>query len=111
MSTFLPKDSNDNAIPVLRLKDGRAHAVAVSGVSARSAAAFEGTTRVVSLYADVDVYVRFGDASVTAGASDHFFPAGIYYDFAIGGSDTAQRTHLAAVAVSDNGSIYISEKE
>ena len=71
MSTILPQDSNDNPIPVLRLKDGGAHVVNAAATSARNATGFNENTRVVSVYAAVPVYIAFGDASVTASAPDH----------------------------------------
>lgn len=110
--TILPLDSNNNPIPALRLKaSGGAHAITVSGVSARNSVAFSSTTRVISLYATTDVYVRLGGASVSATSSDHFFPAGTYYDVAIGGDETGHATHVAALQVSASGTLYVSEKE
>lgn len=111
MSTFLPQDSNDYPIPALRLKNGGAHAVASSASSARNGAAFDASTRIVSLYATNGVYVKFGDASVSATSSDHYFPAGVYYDVSIGGDKTAHYTHVAVLAADGDGTVYISEKE
>ena len=109
--TKLPLDSNDNPIPALRLKDGGAHSFSTSAVSARNSTAFDADTRVVSVYATEDTYIAFGDDSVTASGSDHFIPAGLYYDFAIGGDGTGHYTHLAALRVTTEGDVYISEKE
>jgi hypothetical protein len=111
MTTKLPLDSNDNPIPALRLKDNGAHSFAVTAVSARNATAFNSDTRVVSIYTTENVYLAFGDSSVSATTSDHFFPAGTYYDFAIGGDGTGHYTHLAALRADTDGSLYISEKE
>jgi hypothetical protein len=112
MTTKLPLDSNNNPIPALRLKGGAAaHSIASTAASARNSAAFDDETRVISVYATQDVYIAFGDASVSATSSDHFFPAGVYYDFAIGGDGTGHYTHLAALRVSADGTVYISEKE
>jgi hypothetical protein len=111
MPTFLPKDSNDQPIPALRLKNGGAHSVAVTASSARNASGFNAATRVVSLYATHAMYIKFGDDEVSATSSDHYFPAGIYYDVAIGGDNTAHYTNIAAIRVSENGTLYISEKE
>ena len=111
MATKLPLDTNDNPIPALRLKDSGAHVISTSVVSARNTTAFDADTRVLSVYATQDVYLKFGDSSVTATTSDHFFPAGVYYDVAIGGDGTGHATHLAALRVADDGSVYISEKE
>lgn len=110
--TTLPLDKNSNPVPALRLKAaGGAHTISVSGTSARNSTGFHAATRVVSLYATTDVYVRFGGASVTAAATDHFFPAGTYYDIAIGGGETGHATHIAALQVSSGGTLYVSEKE
>ena len=112
MSTFLPQDSNDNPIPVMSLKTAGAHSIsAATGASARNSTAFDGDTRVISVYTDTDIYMIFGDSSITADAADHFFPAGLYYDFAIGGENSVHNTHLAVLAASLSGTVYISEKK
>jgi hypothetical protein len=112
MTTLLPTDADNKTIPVMRLKGGGAHAIAASGASARNATAFPADTRVVSLFATVPVYVRFGASTVTATSSDHYFPEGTYYDFAIGDGDKGPHaTHVAVLAVSGTGTVYISEKE
>ncbi len=111
MPTLMPTDINDNAIPALRLRSSGAHAIAAGATSARNATAFNAETRVVSLYATVPVYVKFGNASVTATASDHYYPAGLYYDFALGGDQTGHYTHVAVLRASADGTVYVSEKE
>lgn len=111
MTTLLPQDSNDNPIPALRLKSGGAHSVSVGASSARNATAFDSVTQIVSLYADVPVYVAFGDATVTATTGDHFFPAGLYYDVSIGGDHSAHYTHIAVLQADGAGTLFISEKE
>jgi len=111
MTTKLPLDSNDNPIPALRLKPGGAHTLSTSAISARNVTGFSPDTRVISVYATQNVYLTFGDSSVSAGASDHFFPAGTYYDFAIGGDGTGHHTHVAALRVDTDGAVYLSEKE
>ena len=111
MSTKLPLDSNDNPIPALRLKSGGAHVISSGGASARNASAFDVNSRVVSVFATEDVYIRFGDSNVSASNSDHFFPAGLYYDIALGGDGAAHYTHLSVLQVSSAGTVYVSEKE
>ncbi|MGB0720425.1 MAG: hypothetical protein ACPGRX_08125 [Bdellovibrionales bacterium] len=111
MSTKLPLDVNDNPIPALRLKSGGAHVIASGASSARNSTAFDDATRVVSLYATQPVYVAFGDVAVTASSSDHYFPAGVYYDIALGGDGAAHNTHLAVLQVGASGNVYVSEKE
>ncbi len=111
MTTLLPQDLNDNPIPALRLKNAGAHSIAVSGISARNTTAFDAETRIISIYSDVPVYIAFGDSSINAAISDHYFPANTYYDIAIGGDNIVHYTHMAVLQVSQAGNIYISEKE
>jgi len=111
MPTFLPTDMDDNVIPAVRLKSGGAHSISVTATSARNTTAFNADTRIISLYATGPVYVKFGDSSVTATTSDHYFPSGIYYDFSIGGDKVGHNTHVAVLQVSAACDLYISEKE
>lgn len=111
MPTFLPEDSNDNPIPALRLASGGAHTVNVTANCNRNINPFNADTRVVSLYASASVYIAFGDDSVVATTGDHYFPAGVYYDIAIGGEKTGHYTHVAVLRVDADGALYVSEKE
>ena len=111
MSTKLPLDSNDNPIPALRFKNDAAHVISSGVSSARNSTAFDADTRVVSLYATHNIYVRFGDDSVTATIDDHYFPAGQYYDVAIGGDGAGHYSHVAVLRVDTDGAVYVSEKE
>jgi hypothetical protein len=110
--TILPIDDNNNIIPALRLRSGGAQAVAATtAASATNATAFDAGTRVVSLYASGNVYVAFGGADVAATTGDHYFPTGVYYDFAIGGGRVGQYSHVAVLAADSNCTLYVSEKE
>src|SRR5262249_10333321 len=111
MPTLMPQDANQFPIPALRLKQGGAQSIAAGSSSARNSVAFAADTRVVSVYATVPVYVHFGDSTVTAPSSSHFFPHGVYYDFSIGGNEQAHYDHIAVLQVSSAGTVYISEKE
>ncbi len=113
MTTLLPKDADNNVIPALRLSDNGAHQITATGTAARNSTAFDETTKVISLYATSDVYIAFGDNTVTATTSDHFFPAGLYYDVAItaGNGKTAHNAYMSALRVQSDGVVYISEKE
>ena len=114
MTTLLPVDADSNPIPALRLKSGGAHSISATASSARNSTAFNAATKVVSLYATGAVFVRFGNSSVTAAATDHYYPAGFYYDFAISGGVSGkapQNTHVAVIAASTNCTVYVSEKE
>ena len=111
--TLLPKDLDNNPIPALKLRDDGAHTIAVSASSNRNSVGFDSNTKVVSLYATDDVYVRFGDSSVAASSSDHFFPAGVYYDIAISGGagKAAQDLYIAVLQVNGACTLYVSEKQ
>lgn len=86
--------------------------IAATNASARNATGFAADTQVVSLYATVPVYVKFGTSAVAATSSDHYFPAGVYYDFSIGGGKVNHYTHVAVLRVgSSDGAVYVSEKE
>lgn len=102
----MPIDGGGNPIPAMRLRSEGSHKFSTSSTTARNTTAFNSDTRVVSLYATEDVYIRFGGSTVTAAATDHFFPAGVYYDFAI----PKGTTHVAAIRDSADGTLYISEK-
>jgi hypothetical protein len=109
--TVLPQDDFDRPIPALRLKSGAAHSIAVTATSARNTVALDDTTRIVSIFSTVPVYIKFGGNSVTATTSDHYFPAGLYYDIAIGGDEVAHYSHVAVLRAETDGTLYISEKE
>lgn len=112
MATLLPKDSENNVIPAVRLKPDGAHTINATATSARNAVAFAADTQVISFYATVPVYMKFGGASVSATSADHYFPAGVYYDFSIGGGKVSHYTHVAVLRVgSSDGVVYVSEKE
>lgn len=111
MPTLMPIDDNNNPIPALRLKDGGAYTIAATATSARNATPFGSDTQIVSICATVPVFVKCGTSSVVATTSDHYFPAGFYYDIAIGG-DGQKHTPYISVLRADNtdGFVYISEK-
>ena len=111
MTTILPTDANDNPIPALRLKDNKAHSISASTAgSARNTTAFDNDTRVVSVYADTAVYIRFGESDVVATTADHYFPGGLYYDFAIGGDGSDHTSYMAVRAADESVIVYVSEK-
>jgi len=109
--TTLPRDSDNTPIPALRLNPNGAHQLNATSTASRNATAFDDDTRVISVYATNDIYMKFGDSSVNATPSDHFFPKGLYYDFAIGGDKTLQTQYLSVMAVSADCDVYISEKQ
>lgn len=102
----LPRSSDDTVIPVAALKDGGSHAITSSAASARNSVAFDAGEQIVSVYATQAVFIKFGDATVEAAATDHYFPAGVYYDF----FKPAGCTHLAVIQATAGGTVYVSEK-
>lgn len=111
MTTLMPTDDNNNPIPALKLKNGGAHIIAATATSTKNTTAFAADTQIVSVYATVPVFIKFGSGTVTATTSDHYFPSGFYYDFAIGGDGQHQETYLAVLrADATDGTVYISEK-
>lgn len=112
MTTILPKDDDNNPIPALRLRDGASHKVIATDASDNNTTAFNYDTKVVSVYATEDIYLEFGASNISAINTSHFFPAGIYYDFAINNCKQAKDTHIAVLkAGANNATVYISEKE
>lgn len=108
--TTLPRDTDNHPIQALRLNPTGSHTINAISTSARNSTAFSDDTRVVSVYASGPVYLKFGLDDVSADTSDHYFPSGLYYDFAIGGGKTLQYTHLAVIAADNSCIVYLSEK-
>lgn len=113
MTTLLPKDADGNIIPAMRLKSGGAHKISAGSSSARNSNAFDAGTKVVSICATGAVHLKFGNSSVTSATTDHYFPSGVYYDFAISGGGTKgpHSTHVAVLAAGSDCTVYISERE
>lgn len=108
--THMPRDQRDHPIPCLKI-DGQPHKITITGVTARNTTAFDAKTRIVSLYATVPVFLKQGDANVEATVNDHYFPAGIYYDIAIGSAENDDfAPHIAFIKADGDGVVYISEK-
>lgn len=111
MPTLMPTDDNNNPIPALRLKDGGSYAIAATATAARNATAFAADTQVISICPTVAVFVKCGASTVTATTSDHYIPAGLYYDIAIGGDGQKQTNYISVLrAENTDGIVYISEK-
>lgn len=112
MTTLLPTDANNQVIPAMRFKQSGSHILPFGETPQKNSIAFAPTTQVISLYATGPIFIAFGDITVTANTSDHFFPEGVYYDIAIQSKGSAQYTHISAIRAEDyDGTLYISEKE
>lgn len=106
MTTLLPQDANGEPIPAMRLIEGGAHSIAAAATAAKNSTPFKETTKVVSVYATVPIFLKFGDSGDNAATTDHFFPDGVYYDHATGG-----KKHLSVIrSGGTDGTVYISEK-
>lgn len=107
MPTQLPTDVNNNVIPAMRLSSTGAHSITTSSTSAHNATPLHEETKIISLYATTDVFIRFSNNPADQATSlDHFFPAGIYYDFA-----TGENAYVHARSVNADGMLYLSEKK
>jgi hypothetical protein len=112
MTTQMPNDGQGRPIPALRLSPGKAHTVTTTATAAKNSTAFDGDTRVISIYATEDVFVEVGTSTVVATALSHFIPAGLYYDIALVDDDVSKvrDTHISCIRSSSDGTVYISEK-
>lgn len=106
--TTMPNDNLGRPLPILGFADGGAKTIAIGATTTRNTTPIAGDVRVVSLYATTACFVRFGDATVTATASDHFLPGGVYLDVAVG-PDTKDR-YIATLRSSTDGTLYVSER-
>ncbi len=113
MTTLLPKDADNNIIPALRLRDSGAHSLNVGGSSVRNIIPFSDETKIISVYASAPIFLKFGDESVAAASSDHYFPGGVYYDIALTGGNGkgAHHAYVSALRAEGDCTLYISEKE
>jgi hypothetical protein len=48
---------------------------------------------------------------VTAATTDHYLPAGLYYDVSLGDARQGRHTHVAAIAAETGCMVHVSEKE
>lgn len=72
--TRLVRDIYDAPVPVLGF--GAAQHLTVNAGATRSAA-FSAGVEVLMISSNADVYLKFGDNTVTASTSDHYLPAGV----------------------------------
>lgn len=110
MSTLLPVDGNNAAIPVLSLRTGASHTIAVTAISARNSTAFNAETRVIGIYATVAMFIRLGGNTATAVNTDHYLPAETYMDLSIANGEDQIASYIAAIRATSDGTLYVSEK-
>lgn len=110
MTTQIPRDSDGVPIPALRLRPGGSHALAVTTAGGQIGP-FDPETRVIAVCATGGLFLRSGKADVTAAASDHYLPEGVYLTLSLGGAKADRHTHLAAVRATADCTLYVSEME
>ncbi len=112
-------DNNGTPIPALTMREGGAHSVAFSATAANNSTAFKTDTVIVSIFATTACFIKLSDTSGDAATtSDHYFPAGIYYDISLGGRPSEgygqkkpNKKYISAIQEGASGTLYISEKE
>lgn len=110
MGTLMVRDDDGLPLPILRLRPDGAHHLAVTADSG-AIGPFPDEVRVISLYADGPVHLRTGKADVSASQADHFLPAGLYIDLALGPPGAGRHSHLAAMCPSGRCTLHVSERE
>lgn len=110
-ATLLPRDVNGGMIQVMRPTPGEAQVVSVAVATARTSAAFSAGCRAVELRATVAMFVRFGDSTVEAAATDSYLHAGETVIYSLGGTKSIKSTHVAAIRASGDGSLYVNEMD
>lgn len=111
MTTLLPRDDDNIPIQALRLKSGSAHSISVTAASARNATAFDAATCTIAIYATGPCFVRSGNLTVTAAATDHYLPGGTYLYLSLGHTKVGRNSHIAAIRANADVTLYISELE
>lgn len=109
---LMPRDNNNQAIPLLRYKTNGCHNVVINTSTANSTSV--ASSRIVSIVSTVDCLFETGDVSVVATANSHYLPAGVYLDLALGadfGGRNGFHANISVLAASASGSIYISERD
>jgi len=108
--TLAPRDDMGVALPVLRLRLGGAHVVALG--PSQSTVPLAPETRVVAVHATVDCWIATGDADVVATAASHHLPVGAYLHLSLGDDRRGgAHSHIAAIQSTETGTLFISEME
>lgn len=108
-----PRDDKNAPIPVMSLRPATGQQISFTNSSQRSTE-FARSTRVITCFATKNVFVELGDSSVTANqTTSHFLGANIPYDLSLGDDILSAETFkfLAVIRVSEDGTLFISERE
>lgn len=102
--TFLARDGAN--VPMSRVfVPGTNRNVTTSATSARTAADFDGSVKVVRLVASAACYIAFGDDTVAATSAGILMPADMECFFAL----PSDATRVAAIQVSAGGVLSVTE--
>lgn len=112
MSTLLPRDANNEEIPVLGWKPSSGQTIAVGTSQNRNGAAFADETNIVSLWSTVPFRIRQGGSTVVADSTDPILPANILHDISIGGGANTKKPYISVISYdgSTTGSVYLGER-
>ena len=115
MAAKQPRDAGGSPVPVLRFRSGAAQKLtSVTSSAAQRTSAFTTRTQVIPITADAALYFATGASDVTATSSMHYLAAGVPMDLSLGADIASMvdyHTHASFIAVSDTGTVYISERE
>jgi hypothetical protein len=121
MSFRMPLDDNSQAVPCITLRDGKAHKItSATSAAAKNTTPFDEETVVISIYATSAVWIKFLNSpdDEPATANDHYYPAGVYYNFHLGGQvgdayadQRPNKKYISVLGVDGTGTVYISECE
>lgn len=107
--TSMPLDNDSQPIPVLMLRPGFCKKVDFNATSDRTDSNFSADARVVQLTPTAPCYVAFGDETVVAADTDHYLAAGVPQVFSIRSPGYPVPLRVAALQVSESGTLYVSE--
>lgn len=103
-------DQSEQILPVAAYADGAGQSLAVTTTTARKALSTNGYNIITVCAVGCNMTLRLGDSSVVATTSDSgfsiFLGDGTYED--IVNPDVVTNTHLAAIATSGSGTLYIT---
>lgn len=103
MNEYMPQDGNGSPILRTKPKNSSDYGFNVTSASARNSNAIN--ERVVGIYSDNGAYIKFGDDTVQASASDHhvYIPARTYREYSM-----QDQYYIAAISAGTDGAIFIN---
>ncbi|MBI1262962.1 MAG: hypothetical protein GC184_14690 [Rhizobiales bacterium] len=111
--TKMPRDQNNNAVPVLRARDGGARKSTTAGAGAVLIGPFgAGTLAIEIACRTAALRYQTGDGTVVADANGHFIEVGERLVRSLGANDTDRHTHISIIRVgATDGTLEVTELE